>query len=74
MKNRATREEIIARKANIPVGTRIECVECCDPYAPIPSGEKGTVRLVDDLGTVHVNWDNGRTLGLVAHIDTWKLI
>ena len=30
----------------------------------VPPGTRGTVNYVDDLGTIHMNWDNGRTLGI----------
>jgi uncharacterized protein DUF4314 len=35
-----------------------------DP-TPLPHGTEGTVQLVDDLGTVHVRWDNGISIGLI---------
>lgn len=36
-----------------------------DPYTPLLKGLKGIVRHVDDMGTVHVDWENGSTLGAV---------
>lgn len=47
------------------VGTRVELVKMDDPYTTIPQGTKGTVRSVDDVGTIHVNWDTGSGLGVV---------
>ena len=44
-------------------GKRIKCVFMNDEY-PVESGTEGTVTSVDDIGTIHVKWDNGRTLGL----------
>ena len=29
------------------------------------------ILFVDSTGTVHVNWDNGSTLGLVKGVDQW---
>lgn len=49
-------------KERFPVGTRVELVFMDDMHAP-PVGTKGTVRWVDDIGTVHVDWDNGSMLG-----------
>jgi hypothetical protein len=46
------------------VGKRVRLVRCNDPYTTLSPGTEGTVRLVDDLGTVHVEWDNGSRLGL----------
>lgn len=47
-----------------PEGTRVCLVKMDDDQAP-PIGTKGTVRCVDDIGTIHVNWDNGSSLGVV---------
>ena len=55
-------------------GTRIECISMDDPYCPIAPGTKGTVVAVDDMGTIHMEWDNGRTLGLVPGEDQFKII
>ena len=41
-------------------------------YAPVPSGMRGTVTFVDDVGTVHMKWDNGRTLGIVPNVDDFR--
>lgn len=61
-------------KQNYPKGTRIECISMDDPHWPIAPGTKGTVDFVDDMGTIHMNWDNGRTLGLVPGEDAFKII
>ena len=44
-----------------------------DPH-PIPAGTEGVVTKVDDLGTIHVKWDNGRTLGLVPDVDKFTIL
>jgi hypothetical protein len=61
-------------KARFLKGTRIELIEMNDPYAPVLEGTKGTVELVDDMGTIHMKWDNGRTLGLIPDVDKFKVI
>lgn len=43
-----------------------------DPYHAIPHGAIGTVVFVDDLGTIHMEWQNGSGLGLVPDIDKFK--
>lgn len=67
--------EAVARatKELHPPGTRVELIEMRDTQAP-PVGTKGTVRTVDDIGTVHVNWENGSGLGLVPGTDKWKIL
>ena len=61
-------------KSRYPVGTRLQLIEMNDPFAPIPSGTKGTVKFVDDAGQIHMAWDNGRTLALIPGEDDFKII
>lgn len=56
-----------------PVGTRIELIYMSD-YRAVDSGALGTVRIVDDMGTIHVDWDNGRRLGLIVGEDSFNVI
>jgi hypothetical protein len=60
------KEEIVNKvKADYPPGTRVELVRMNDAYRIMPPGLKGIVSYVDDTATVHVNWENGSTLGAV---------
>ena len=61
-------------KDTYPPGTRIEPVFMGDDPRPIAQGTRGTVRVVDDMGTVHCNFDNGRSLGLVPGEDVFRAI
>ena len=69
-----SRNEVERIKEQYPVGTRIELIQMEDPYAPVESGIQGTVEIVDDAGTLHMKWGNGRTLGIVPGEDQFKLI
>lgn len=55
-------------------GTRIVLDRMGDDPNPIAPGTKGTVKHVDDIGTVHCVFDNGRSLGLVAGEDSFHKI
>ena len=55
-------------------GDRIQMVECNDPYAPVLPGAKGTVAHIDDAGTLHMRWDDGRTLGVCLEEDTVRKV
>ena len=56
-----------------PRGTRVELVKMDDPLTPtLQPGCKGTVRWVDDAGTIHVRWDCGSSLGVVYGEDFCK--
>lgn len=50
-------------RREFPVMTRVKLVSMDDPQAP-PVGTLGTVEGIDDIGTIHVRWDNGSGLGV----------
>ena len=58
-----------------PIGTRVELIHMDDPYnRKLVPGCKGTVRWVDDWGTIHVNWDCGSGLGVVYGEDSCRKV
>lgn len=68
------KESVNLIKQNYPAGTRIELLYMEDPFSPVPSGAKGTVNHVDSMGTIHMRWDNGRTLGLIPGVDSFRVL
>lgn len=50
-------------------GDRVRLVLTTDYYTKLEPGTTGTVSLVDGLGTVFVDWDNGSKLGMVPGAD-----
>lgn len=56
-----------------PVGCRVELVKMNDVQAP-PIGTKGTVKGVDDIGSIMVAWDNGSSLSVVYDEDECKVL
>lgn len=60
-------------KETYPAGTRIVLDHMGYDPRPIEPGTKGTVRHVDDMGTVHCDFDNGRRLGLVPGEDSFHI-
>ena len=68
--NSATLKEI--REIFTP-GTKVELIRMNDPQAPAP-GTLGTVKLIDDLGSIHVSWENGSTLAVVFGSDLCKVV
>lgn len=57
-----------------PQGCRVELVRMDDPYRKLNPGEQGTVAGVDDIGTVHVEWDCGSNLGVAYGEDLCRRI
>lgn len=47
-----------------PAGCRVQLDSMDDVQAP-PKGTRGTVIAVDSIGTIHVAWENGSSLGVV---------
>lgn len=65
MNNRFPSHEVVERiRKQYPVGCRVELLRMDDPQSP-PVGTKGTVRYVDDIGSLGVAWDNGSSLQVV---------
>ena len=56
-----------------PAGTRVELVQMDDPQAP-PVGTKGTVKGVDDIGSIMVAWDNGCGLSMAYGEDICRKV
>ncbi len=69
-----TEQKIKMVKERYPAGTRVELDRMGDDPNPIPSGSKGTVSFVDDIGTVFVNFDCGRTMGICPDADSFHKI
>lgn len=63
-----TKEELKKLRDNYPSGARVKLIKMDEAVAP-PFGTLGTVDHVDDIGTIHVNWDNGSTLGVLYKED-----
>lgn len=67
------KERVAQLRNQYPNGTKIELVEMDDVQAP-PVGTVGTVRGVDDLGSLLVRWENGSSLSVIDGVDKVKKI
>jgi hypothetical protein len=63
-----SQDEIRNLRAHYPAGARVELIEMRDEQAP-PIGTKGTVRYVDDIGSIGVDWDIGSSLSVAFGAD-----
>ncbi len=62
-------EELQRLREKYKPGTRVELLHMDDVQAP-PPGTRGTVRGVDDIGSIMVNWDTGSSLSVVYGEDS----
>ena len=53
----------------VPIAKAVD--DLVDAYAVAP-GTRGTVDHVDDMGSVHIKWDNGRTLAAIPGVDSFR--
>ncbi len=68
----AERRFVQRMKDNYPPGTRIMLLQMGDDPRPIEPNTKGTVQTIDDIGTLHCAFDNGRQLGIVPGEDSFR--
>ena len=59
-------------QAEYPPGTRIMLLSMGRDPNPVEDQTRGTVRVVDDIGTLHCSFDNGRSLGVVPGEDSFR--
>lgn len=60
-------------RREFPKGCRVKLVHMDDVHAPA-KGTLGTVTYVDDIGTIHVKWDNGSSLGVAYGEDSCVVV
>ena len=67
------RKEIERLRKRYPEGTTVRLFSMTgEPQ--MQEGLIGTVRLVDDIGSIHVNWENRSTLALLPDEDDFEIV
>ena len=70
-----SREKLERLREQYPAGTRVELDHMEDPYnRKLRKGSRGTVVAVDDIGTIHVSWDCGSSLGVCYGEDACHVV
>ena len=73
--NRPTHEELVDLRSRYPKGCRVKLIRMDDPYCrDLKPGMMGTVTHVGDIGTIHVAWDCGSTLGVICGVDSCAVV
>lgn len=63
-----TQQELEQLRQQYPKGTRLKLIAMEDPQG-VPEGTVGEVELVDDIGQIHMKWENGSGLALIPEVD-----
>ena len=69
-----SKTEVDYIKQKYPVGTKVKLIKMYDLFSTIPTGTEGTIERIDDIGTLHIKWNNGSELGLVIGTDEFEVI
>lgn len=67
------RKEVKKLKEIYPEGTQIRLLRM-NGEEQMPYGLQGTVRLVDDIGQIHISWENGSSLPVNTEEDEFEIV
>lgn len=56
-----------------PVGTKIQLISMRDEKYPILPGTIGEVTHIDDMGSIHMKWQNGSSLAIIPEVDSFRV-
>lgn len=57
-----------------PVGTRIQLISMRDEKYSVLPGTVGEVTHIDDMGSIHMKWQNGSSLALIPEVDSFRVV
>lgn len=72
--NNITEEELQKLKNDYPIGCRIKLIHMDEEMFNMEDGLLGTVTSISGIGVIHVNWDNGRRVGLCYDVDLYRRV
>ena len=57
-----------------PGGTKIRLISMRNEKYPILPGTIGEVTHIDDMGSIHMKWQNGSSLAIIPEVDSFKVL
>ena len=57
-----------------PIGTKIQLISMRDEKYPILPGTIGVVTHIDDMGSIHLKWQNGSSLAIITEVDSFRVV
>lgn len=68
-----SKKQIEKLRREYPIGTKLRLISMADEQAS-PKGTIGEVSHIDDIGTIHMKWNNGSSLGLIIEKDKFEKV
>lgn len=68
------KEYIEELRKKYPVGTKIQLISMCDEKYSVLPGMVGEVTHIDDMGSIHMKWENGSSLAIIPEVDSFKVV
>ena len=56
-----------------PAGTKLQLISMRDEKYPILPGTTGEVTHIDDMGSIHMKWQNGSSLAIIPEVDSFRV-
>lgn len=66
-------KELAMLREKYPTGTMVRLIAMNDEQAP-PVGTIGEIQFVDDVGSVHIHWQNGSSLAVIPDVDRIEIL
>lgn len=67
-------KEIKLLRKKYKPGTKVQLIKMYDYISPVSSGTIGSVDFIDDIGNIHMKWENGSRLSLIVGLDEFKIL
>ena len=68
------KEYIEQLRKKYPIGTKIQLISMRDEKYPVLPGTVGEVTHIDDVGSIHMKWENGSSLSIIPEVDSFKVV
>ena len=68
--NKAYLEQL---RKQYPKGTKLQMITMRNEKYPIPPGTVGEVTHIDDMGSIHMKWENGSFLAIIPEVDSFRV-
>ena len=68
--NKAYLEQL---RKQYPKGTKLQMITMRNEKYPGPPGTVGEVTHIDDMGSIHMKWENGSSLAIIPEVDSFRV-